>query len=236
MSDDDFPRVVALHDYAARSPKEFSFRKGELMIITDVLDDNWYQGKQNGVAGCIPTAYVTHAKNWREQQQPQASAPQPGPAHTQQQHHARPDTSKSVRAAPMPGMVPMLGGPVSQPPPDSRFFAPGVSDDELIKAKPLAMQPDRPDLAKALNVRNQAARVAGPQKTTTGNELAQHLSQLKQKKAYTERWTDPHEAELKNAMQSQMNKVQISTSAAQKEANLSTFDRKMAARRQANNY
>lgn len=80
---------------------------------------------------------------------------------------------------------------------------PAGSEDELIKPKPIPMQPDRPDLAKALQIRNQAARVGAPMKAGP-NELARHLQQLKTKQSFKTRMTDdPATAELKSRLKVQ---------------------------------
>jgi hypothetical protein len=82
-------------------------------------------------------------------------------------------------------------------------FQRGASDDELIKPKPIAMQPDRPDLAKALQIRNQAARVGGPTKAGP-NELSRHLQQLKTKQSFKGRMSDdPATSELKQRLKTQ---------------------------------
>merc|ERR1711974_197993 len=109
-----------------------------------------------------------------------------------------------------------------------RVFGAGASEDELIAAKPLPMQPDRPDLAKALQIRNQAARVGAPMKASGPNELKRHLASLQQKKAYESRWQDPHESELKGALKKQSLKNYERTAAHEAASNMSELQKKMA--------
>ena len=52
-----YPRVEAQHDYEARSDQELSFYKGDVMIITDVLDDAWLYGEVSH-AQPVPQARV----------------------------------------------------------------------------------------------------------------------------------------------------------------------------------
>ena len=49
----------ALHDYTARSDKELSFKKGDLLqVIEKTPDNNWWDGFIQGKRGFIPVAYI----------------------------------------------------------------------------------------------------------------------------------------------------------------------------------
>ena len=49
----------ALHDYTARSDKELSFKKGDLLqVIEKTPDNNWWDGFIQGRRGFIPVAYI----------------------------------------------------------------------------------------------------------------------------------------------------------------------------------
>lgn len=65
-----FPRVVALHDYVARSPAELSFTKGDLLIVVGELDSNWIQGVPIAMPSSSPKAialsYVQHNPTWKD--------------------------------------------------------------------------------------------------------------------------------------------------------------------------
>eukprot|EP00041_Stephanoeca_diplocostata_P032364 m.1035825 g.1035825 ORF g.1035825 m.1035825 type:complete len:280 (-) comp24138_c3_seq36:2377-3216(-) len=246
--DDDFPRVVALYDYVARSDQELTFRAGDVMVITEILSDDWFEGNLGDVGGLIAAAYVRHAPDWREKarMQPRHTPPSPqlsrrkasptgsrrsaspkvvsvGGSHsprssplTQRRmdnalpvaHHDAARThlhdDQHMQGFAMPGMRGADAGFMGHRPSGAdRRFQGGASEEELIKAKPIPMQPDRPDLAKALNIRNQAARVGGPQKQTGPNELARHLAQLKTKQMYKTRGQDPQTAELQARLRQQ---------------------------------
>lgn len=273
--DDDFPRVLALYDYVARSDQELTFRAGDLMMVSEILSDDWYEGEINGTVGLIPAAYVRHTTDWRKlaevQQRNAPPSPQlskrkslassPSTGRASPQHIRSVGGSRSPRSSPrgspsvnrratapqlsiptagmaemslsprhgspqglpagavaVPGMgVPMAGMGREftghRPSGADRVFGPGASDDDLIKAKPLPRAPDQPDLAKALHIRNQAARV-GPQKQSGGNELARHLQQLKTKKMYKDRVGDPHQAELQARLKRQSVQLDESSRAA----------------------
>eukprot|EP00051_Salpingoeca_urceolata_P001657 m.42814 g.42814 ORF g.42814 m.42814 type:complete len:273 (-) comp11584_c0_seq1:16-834(-) len=55
-----FPQVRALHDYDARSEKELSFKAGDLLTVTDINGDDWWEGALHGRRGFIAAAYVDH--------------------------------------------------------------------------------------------------------------------------------------------------------------------------------
>lgn len=49
----------ALHDYTARSDKELSFKRGDLLqVIEKTPDNNWWDGFIQGKRGFIPVAYI----------------------------------------------------------------------------------------------------------------------------------------------------------------------------------
>jgi len=281
---DEFPRVIAQHDYAARGPTELSFKQGDLMVVTDQIDDNWLQGTIHGTteSGCIAAAYVRHAKNWRDLVKvsspatarkaggsarfaapPPALPSTPSPRGTPKSGRKAvsglglasaiptgvtkvftpPGSPKQQRMSnlggtPMPGMVQMMGGggplsaPVGHRPTGSdRMFQPGAEDHELIQPKKMDRGPDRPDLAKALKAANQAARHGGPVKPNAANELKKHMSQMKAKKAHSEKWVDPHEAELTKALRNQSVKFAKGLHEQEAEQNMSELDKRMHAQK-----
>lgn len=239
--DDDFPRVVALFDYVARSDQELTFRAGDVLKITDLLSEDWFDGEYQGHCGLIAAAYVRHEPNWRAMvaNRSPMNSPQltrkkmPGARASQRSPIASGNASSpsghspsrlSPRSSPKPARAAVMAvSPVSAVsavgPGSQRVMhrampgmaqgdiggvgmGVGLTDAELIQAKRLPRQPDRPDLAKALNIRNQAARVAGTpltqgvQRETGPNALAMHLAQMKNKKAYANRGVTAGEAEL----------------------------------------
>lgn len=226
----EFPRVVAKADYAARSHEELTFKSGQLMIVLDMLSDDWYQGELDGVIGLIPTAYVDHALNWRQMQSAtdssDALALRALKEHTH--HITQPNSVASTPMASPPelqmteeekrnariqkyGGVPMSGfnNNIFKPSNSERNFNPGASDDELIKGKRISMRPDAPDLAKALHVRNQAAKVGGPTKNNGPSELNRHMHSIKMKSQYQERGLTNQEKELKQKLEQQTTKLAL---------------------------
>jgi hypothetical protein len=67
---DDYPRVLAVHDYNARSPSEMSFRKGDLIVVVDEVDVHWGKGILRNKTGAVPYAYVEHCLSWRDFESP----------------------------------------------------------------------------------------------------------------------------------------------------------------------
>ncbi|XP_060869810.1 E3 ubiquitin-protein ligase SH3RF1 isoform X4 [Metopolophium dirhodum] len=48
----------ALYDYSSKEPGDLSFKKGDMIILRQKVDCNWYQGEANGVIGIFPLSYV----------------------------------------------------------------------------------------------------------------------------------------------------------------------------------
>lgn len=48
----------AKYNFVAQTHLELSLGKGELVIVTRKVDDNWYEGKIGGRKGIFPVAYV----------------------------------------------------------------------------------------------------------------------------------------------------------------------------------
>lgn len=38
--------------------RDLSFKKGDMIILRQKIDSNWYQGEANGVVGIFPLSYV----------------------------------------------------------------------------------------------------------------------------------------------------------------------------------
>jgi hypothetical protein len=75
---DEYPHVLAVHNYDGRGTTELSFREGDLMAVEERLDKHWYHGfhRSQRSRGFIPIAYVRHCANWRNVDQPgQGGAP-----------------------------------------------------------------------------------------------------------------------------------------------------------------
>eukprot|EP00050_Salpingoeca_kvevrii_P008216 m.301530 g.301530 ORF g.301530 m.301530 type:complete len:236 (+) comp14818_c0_seq1:89-796(+) len=111
--DDGYPRVRALFDYRARSQTELSFNAGDLLTVTEIHDDTWWEGTIGDRTGFIAAAYVEHAPAddaaagaatsaatvadavVEEPEPPEAAKPvtpaQPSP------HKDRPDLAKALR-------------------------------------------------------------------------------------------------------------------------------------------
>lgn len=50
--------VRALYDFVAQNPEELSFKAGDMIILLEVLDENWMNGAVNGREGIFPCNYV----------------------------------------------------------------------------------------------------------------------------------------------------------------------------------
>ncbi|XP_019848782.1 PREDICTED: LIM domain-binding protein 3-like [Amphimedon queenslandica] len=51
-------KAKALYDFEAASPKEMSFKKGDVISLTEQVDSNWLKGTVNGQTGIFPVNFV----------------------------------------------------------------------------------------------------------------------------------------------------------------------------------
>ena len=52
------PCCQALYDFEAENPGEVGFKEGDIILLTQKIDDNWYQGTVHGKTGMFPVSYV----------------------------------------------------------------------------------------------------------------------------------------------------------------------------------
>ncbi|OXU31813.1 hypothetical protein TSAR_002028 [Trichomalopsis sarcophagae] len=54
------PRLVAraLYNFVGQSPRELTFRRGDLIFVRRQVDKNWYEGEHNAMVGLFPFNYV----------------------------------------------------------------------------------------------------------------------------------------------------------------------------------
>lgn len=50
--------VRALYDYTAQGEEEISFRDGDVIVVLEKEDDNWWLGALRGRQGMFPCSYV----------------------------------------------------------------------------------------------------------------------------------------------------------------------------------
>lgn len=55
---DDFVDVIALYNYAARTSKEVSFNKGDIIRVFSRTNADWWDARVNGKFGFVPVPYV----------------------------------------------------------------------------------------------------------------------------------------------------------------------------------
>lgn len=52
------PSAKALYDFARTDEGDLPFAKGDIILLTDVLDENWYEGVLEGRKGTIPANFI----------------------------------------------------------------------------------------------------------------------------------------------------------------------------------
>ncbi|XP_034245164.1 sorbin and SH3 domain-containing protein 1 isoform X3 [Thrips palmi] len=48
----------ALYNFVGQTPRELSFRRGDVILVKRQVDRNWYEGEHNGTMGLFPANYV----------------------------------------------------------------------------------------------------------------------------------------------------------------------------------
>lgn len=51
-------RVRAIYDFDAQGCDELGFRKGDIIKVTQKVDESWWRGELNGHEGMFPVTYV----------------------------------------------------------------------------------------------------------------------------------------------------------------------------------
>lgn len=47
-----------MYDFQSASEKEVSFKKGDIIVLTEQVDANWLKGTVNGSTGIFPVTFV----------------------------------------------------------------------------------------------------------------------------------------------------------------------------------
>ena len=61
--------VQAKYDFTGRAADELTFKKGDVILLTDSSDDAWWQGEYLGQQGMFPASYVSKKKRKADRKQ-----------------------------------------------------------------------------------------------------------------------------------------------------------------------
>jgi hypothetical protein len=147
----------ALHDYTARSDKELSFKRGEMLkVVEKSPDGHWWDGLCGSNRGFIPVAYVEIIE--LELQTPSATsdtaAVPPPPTRKSSMQEAREEEAGKVSEAPVDASIPELPAREGNPEPpkvtvtadaetkeEDEELEEKVSSPEPVKQEPPASKP-----------------------------------------------------------------------------------------------
>lgn len=60
----DICRCEAQYDYEGQQSDELSIQPGDVIYVTEKIDDDWWQGNLNGTIGIFPANYVDVLENY----------------------------------------------------------------------------------------------------------------------------------------------------------------------------
>ena len=57
-------RCEALYDYDGQQSDELTIRPGDVIYVTDKIDEDWWQGNLDGTIGIFPANYVEEVETY----------------------------------------------------------------------------------------------------------------------------------------------------------------------------
>eukprot|EP00053_Salpingoeca_punica_P004737 m.50682 g.50682 ORF g.50682 m.50682 type:complete len:238 (-) comp12926_c1_seq2:168-881(-) len=228
----DFPRVRALYDYTARQSTELSFSAGQLIAITDIHDDVWWEGELDGRAGFVPAAYVEHAPaDFQDNASTSSETTQPvedvaSESVAESEEAARRSSSLSLPPVPPP------------PQPMEEMFIQGMGvqcattpdkgrsepESTTVKKALGAAVAGRPDMAKALKLHEMKGKTGDLRAKKSMLELQAQVSKVKS--GAGRKTTESPKSELEQAMLKRSQKVAADEQEKAEEKNMSELQRK----------
>ncbi|CAM0136778.1 unnamed protein product [Umbelopsis sp. WA50703] len=122
----------ALYDYHGQDKEDLNFRKGDIIEVTEFVNDDWWRGRVHGQTGIFPQNHVVKIENQSKNNRAQPPPPPPGsspygaPAPLNNQYSGAPTSSLPYNYPPPPAMYqpPPISGNYTPPPPGQAVYAP----------------------------------------------------------------------------------------------------------------
>lgn len=175
-------KVKALYDFEAKEEDDLGFPAGQIIDVTEEVDDNWLEGKYADVTGASksgifprefvdkyePEVPVRPSRPSRPKQESTAPAPAPAPAPVAEPEPEEPEVPVMSKPQPPPVEIPPAASreeEVTSPPPAnprSPPAAPKPAPAELAAAPASAKKPPPPVAAKSNAFRDRIAAFNQP--------------------------------------------------------------------------
>ncbi|KAL0136795.1 hypothetical protein V8B55DRAFT_1542610 [Mucor lusitanicus] len=139
----------ALYDYSGDNPSDLTIRRGDIIQLTELINDDWWKGTLNGKTGIFPRNYVKKLESSEKRPSPpptpvrnqQRDSYGYSPAPVKQDSYSYPAPPSSYSSPPPPGGQMEKGSYASPPPPQQQMgYAPPPAQNNSYAPPPIQNQ------------------------------------------------------------------------------------------------